>query len=114
MPIHGRIISQVISKGSNYIAKEAKFWRGIYGPSGRYAGVSNYKQAAKGVQHGLLSGSILGSFINDGSSPYDDGFQKVQKSYKFNQKYRRRHKSGRRCRCNNRYKVGNRRKRLYR
>lgn len=73
MPIHSRVIGQVISKGTRFIQSETKFWRGLYGPSGRYPGVSNYKQAVKGLQHGLAAGGAAGSVIKDREGPEMDG-----------------------------------------
>jgi len=64
-----KIAQEIFRRGSRYAYIEAKFWRGLYGPSGRYPGVSNYRQASKGVQHGLASGAAIGSFINEGENP---------------------------------------------
>ncbi len=71
-----RIIGRAIIRAGGrqivkHVIRETKFWRGLYGPSGRFPGVSNYKQAAKGVQHGLFAGSVAGSFIGEesGSGP---------------------------------------------
>ncbi len=68
MPIHHRIpsiIGQAIYRGVGYIRAEQKFFQGLYGPKGRYPGVSNYKQAATGVRHGLAAGGAASSFISD-------------------------------------------------
>ena len=96
-------------QGARHLIREQRFWRGLYGPKGRYPGVSQYRQAAKGVQHGLLGGSIAGSFINDGSTPYESGPIKTNYPYKkgnsrFNSSRRggRRQKYSRRCNCSKR------------
>ncbi len=85
MRIIGRVTSRyVVRQGIRHILREQKFWRGLYGPKGRYPGVSNYRQASKGVQHGLLAGSMVGSFIGNGDDGTGNGQiqePKTDKSY---------------------------------
>ncbi len=124
MPIHGRIISQVISKGSKFVIAETKFWRGLYGPSGRYPGVSNYKQAAQGIKHGLAGGSAIGSLIgSEGKGPTGGTIQintpykqdKTRKRYSASSsskfKFKRSNRKGRRCTCARKYRRSSYRKR---
>ncbi len=73
MPLHGRTIKFVVDKGVRFLTHERKFWQGLYGPSGRYPGVSNYKQAAKGIQHGLAGGATIGSLIGNGGDESGNG-----------------------------------------
>ncbi len=108
-----KIGQEIIKRAIRMAPYEAKMWKGLYGPSGRYPGVSNYKYAARGIQHGLAAGSVIGSIISDSSNPYDSG-QIPSSSYP-NQKGNRRFYSSRRRRRNNNYcNCGNRRKRLHR
>ncbi len=107
-----KIVQEIIKRGIRMAPYEAKIWKGLYGPSGRYPGVSNYKYAARGVQHGLTAGSIIGSLIKDGSTPFESGQAPSSYSYK---KGNRRFNISRRNR-RNKYNCycGKRGKRLHR
>ncbi len=105
MPIHGRIGPAIINRLAKSLVYEKKIWQGLYGPKGRYPGVSNYKQAARGIQHGLTIGSAVGSFIGEEQSENDSGSipkYAGKASYQRSQKYSRQRKFRCRCRTNNR------------
>ncbi len=108
MPIHGRTIRYVVDRALKYTVAETKFWRGLYGPSGRYPGVSNYKQAVKGIQHGLAGGATVGSFISDNPETSPSGqIPQIPSSGKYTKAYsgrsgKRGRYSQRRCRPYNR------------
>ncbi len=93
-----KIGQEIIKRAIRMAPYESKMWKGLYGPSGRYPGVSNYKYAARGIQHGLAAGSVIGSLISDGSNPYEGGQTQTGNPY---QKRNRRFNSSKRSRRNN-------------
>ncbi len=112
--VASKIAQEIIKRGVQYGRLETKIWKGLYGPSGRFPGVSNYKHAARGVKHGLASGAALGSFISDPSQGGDDAisqsvapstgpFDKARSrpAVGYNSRYNRNSKSRRGCRCPN-------------
>ncbi len=99
-----KIGQEIIKRAIRMAPYEAKMWKGLYGPSGRYPGVSNYKYAARGIQHGLAAGSVIGSLLNnddelDGIGTIPTKFQsKTGSPYKTRSRFRRRYRS-RNCKC---------------
>ena len=71
-------------------------------------GFKKRREIVAGIRTGLGLGAGIGSFINDGSTPFDDNgipekSRYVSKANKFRQKYNRRSISRRnRCRCHRR------------
>ncbi len=118
MPIHHRIIPEIIRRGATALRVEDKVWKGLYGPSGRFPGVKNYKYAARGVKHGLASGAAVGSFITDPGKDLSNGVppgtstpsdKQYQKSYRQRGRYGRQYrKYNRPCRCHRRNRMGRR------
>ncbi len=107
-----RIVREIISRGVRYSRYEDKIWKGLYGPHGRYPGVSNYKYAARGIKHGLASGGAIGQFINEDGKGTGSGslFQnETNKSYKTRGRYSNRrsgkYSSRKSCRCKRKYKY---------
>ncbi len=124
MPRHLVIAAKILEKVSKYAIYETKIWRGLYGPSGRYPGVSNYKQASRGIQHGLAAGSAIGSFISTGDEPpnvYGPNVSTPSQPYKTRSgrgrgpggRYSKQFRNNRhrRCSCSSKYKSSRYRKR---
>ncbi len=111
----GQAIFQGISK---YAKFERKALEGLYGPAGRFAGVRNYKSAARGVRHGLAAGSAAGTFIQEDGKGTGSGqipFLKTNKPHKARGRFSNRragkykNKSSS-CRCGRRNRTYRRRR----
>ncbi len=95
----GKIVSEGIKIGAKLSKYDDKAWKALY------FGVR--KDISLGIKHGAGLGSVIGTFINDDSSPFDGGTIPQQRSSfktnKFGQKYNRRNISRRRrCNCHKR------------
>ncbi len=87
--------------------------KGILGKA--WWGFKAKREIVAGIRTGLGLGAGIGSFINDSSSPYEDGQVPFKSSPgKFSQKYRRFGKSRRFRRNNNYCRPSRRRQRLFR
>ncbi len=103
-----KIGQEIIKRAIRMAPYESKMWKGLYGPSGRYPGVSNYKYAARGIQHGLAAGSVIGSLISDSTNPYESGQTQTGNPFKkgnrrFNST-RRRSRNNLKCNCMRKHK----------
>jgi len=93
MPIHQRIIGQILTRGGKYVAKSVystlRIQDRIIDKTYRKTGLYN-RGVVRGIQHGLVSGQIVGGTLNLGlPSDIENGFQKGQRN-KTGSKYKKR------------------------
>ncbi len=99
----GPIVGTAVRVGSNIAMRTLAAEGAILGKA--WWGFKARREIVAGIRTGLGLGAGIGSFINDGSSPFDSGKipERVKfKTNKFSKKYRRRNIP--RCNCRNKYR----------
>ncbi len=112
----GPIVGTAVRIGGNIAMRTLAAEGAILGKA--WWGFKKRREIVAGIRTGLGLGAGLGSFISDGSSPFDDASSGVQpKTNKFSQKYSRRNFSRRnsrnkyrRCSCRNSQRLHRRRR----
>ncbi len=104
----GPVLGTAVRVGSNIAMRTLAAEGAILGKA--WWGFKARREIVAGIRTGLGLGAGLGSFINDESSPFDNGEipkRSQFKANKFRQKYSRRNLS--RCSCRNKHRRNSRR-----
>ncbi len=101
------LIGQAVKAGVKLSKFDKRAWDSLY------FGIR--RDIKLGIKHGFGIGTTIGSFLSDGTNPFDDGTNVPSGKYNQFKKGNRRFRPSRRNRSNNKYcRPCNSRKRLYR